>query len=252
SPRMFSFNSPYGACPECDGLGVRMDIDPELVINKNLSLREGGIRPWAGSQSRWLHSVLEAVCLAHGIDMDQPMGRLSDEHLQVLLDGTGRRKYKFEYVNRQGRARTYESAFEGVVPQLTRRHRESTSNWHRAEIERYMSSRPCTACGGGRLRPETLAVTVGGQNIMQVSALSIRRALEFFDGLELSPRDRVIAEQVLKEIRARLGFLVNVGLDYLTLDRTAGSLSGGEAQRIRLATQIGSQLVGVLYILDEP
>src|SRR5690554_2021050 len=252
SPRMFSFNSPYGACPQCDGLGVRMEIDPDLVINKNLSIREGGILPWASSHSRWLHAVLETVCQVHGIDMDAPMGRLPEEHLQVLLYGTGTRKYPFEYVNRQGRRRMYESSFEGVVPQLTRRHRESTSAWHRAEIEKYMSSRPCTACGGGRLRPESLAVTVGGKNIVEVTAMSIRDALEFFGNLELSERDRVIAHQVLKEIRARLGFLVNVGLDYLTLDRAAGTLSGGEAQRIRLATQIGSQLVGVLYILDEP
>ncbi|MFS8582518.1 MAG: excinuclease ABC subunit UvrA, partial [Limnochordales bacterium] len=252
SPRMFSFNSPYGACPQCDGLGVRMEIDPDLVINKNLSIREGGILPWASSHSRWLHAVLETVCQVHGIDMDAPLGRLPEEHLQVLLYGTGTRKYPFEYVNRQGRRRMYESSFEGVVPQLTRRHRESTSAWHRAEIEKYMSSRPCTACGGGRLRPESLAVTVGGKNIVEVTAMSIRDALEFFGNLELSERDRVIAHQVLKEIRARLGFLVNVGLDYLTLDRAAGTLSGGEAQRIRLATQIGSQLVGVLYILDEP
>src|SRR5690554_7703365 len=184
--------------------------------------------------------------------MDAPMGRLPEEHLQVLLYGTGTRKYPFEYVNRQGRRRMYESSFEGVVPQLTRRHRESTSAWHRAEIEKYMSSRPCTACGGGRLRPESLAVTVGGKNIVEVTAMSIRDALEFFGNLELSERDRVIAHQVLKEIKARLGFLVDVGLDYLTLDRAASTLSGGEAQRIRLATQIGSQLVGVLYILDEP
>src|SRR5690606_10531100 len=252
SPRMFSFNSPYGACPQCDGLGVRMEIDPDLVINKNLSIREGGILPWASSHSRWLHAVLETVCQVHGIDMDAPLGRLPEEHLQVLLYGTGTRKYPFEYVNRQGRRRMYESSFEGVVPQLTRRHRESTSAWHRAEIEKYMSSRPCTACGGGRLRPESLAATVGGKNIVEVTAMSIRDALEFFGNLELSERDRVIAHQVLKEIRARLGFLVNVGLDYLTLDRAAGTLSGGEAQRIRLATQIGSQLVGVLYILDEP
>src|SRR5690606_6993098 len=252
SPRMFSFNSPYGACPQCDGLGVRMEIDPDLVINKNLSIREGGILPWASSHSRWLHAVLETVCQVHGIDMDAPLGRLPEEHLQVLLYGTGTRKYPFEYVNRQGRRRMYESSFEGVVPQLTRRHRESTSAWHRAEIEKYMSSRPCTACGGGRLRPESLAVTVGGKNIVEVTAMSIRDALEFFGNLELSERDRVIAHQVLKEIRARLGFLVNVGLDYLTLDRSAGTLSGGEAQRIRLATQIGSRLMGVLYVLDEP
>ncbi|MFO7265686.1 MAG: excinuclease ABC subunit UvrA [Bacillota bacterium] len=254
SPRMFSFNSPFGACPECDGLGVKLEMDPDKVLNKKLSIREGGILPWADSESRWLDAVLASVCKAHGIDMDKPIGQLTPEQLHVLLYGGGAREYALEYTNRHGHMRIYKTTFEGVIPHLERRYRNTTSSWYRAELEKYMSKRPCQACKGGRLRPEALAVTVGGRNIVEVCALPIRQALEFVENLEqqLTERERTIARQVLKEIRSRLGFLVNVGLDYLTLDRPSSTLSGGEAQRIRLATQIGSQLVGVLYILDEP
>ncbi|HEY8417579.1 MAG TPA: excinuclease ABC subunit UvrA [Limnochordales bacterium] len=252
APRMFSFNSPYGACPSCDGLGIRMEIDPELVLDRKRSIREGGILPWANVHSKWHHAILQAVCEQYGIDMDAPLGSLPPEQLNILLHGLGERRVRFRYVNQAGQERTFESVFEGVLPNLDRRYRETQSDWAREEIEQYMSARRCPACNGGRLRPESLAVTVGGLNIMQVTALSIRQAREFFANLQLTERERTIAHQVLKEIQARLGFLVDVGLDYLTLDRPAGSLSGGEAQRIRLATQIGSQLVGVLYILDEP
>src|SRR5690606_7919722 len=250
APRMFSFNSPYGACPSCDGLGVRMEIDPDLVLDLRRSIREGGILPWAHIQSKWHHAILEAVCQQYGIDMDAPLGQLSAQQRHVLLHGLGDQRVAFRYVNQAGQERTFESVFEGVLRNLDRRYREAQSDWARQEIEQYMSARRCPACRGGRLRPESLAVTVGGLNIMEVTALSIREAREFFGRLEeqLTERERTIAHQVLKEIRARLGFLVDVGLEYLTLDRTAGSLSGGEAQRIRLATQIGSQLVGVLYI----
>src|SRR5690606_5767027 len=252
APRMFSFNSPFGACPSCDGLGVRMEIDPDLVLDLKRSIREGGILPWAHIQSKWHHAVLEAVCQQYGIDMDKPLGQLTDEQRQVLLDGLGETRVPFRYVNQACQERQFDSSFEGVVRNRDRRYREAQSDWAREEIEQYMSARRCPACKGGRLRPESLAVTVGGLNIMQLTGLSIRQAREFFAGLQLTERERTIAHQVLKEIQARLGFLVDVGLDYLTLDRAAGSLSGGEAQRIRLATQIGSQLVGVLYILEEP
>jgi len=254
APRMFSFNSPYGACPSCDGLGIRMEIDPDLVLDRSLSIREGGILPWAHIQSKWHHAILEAVCQRYGIDMDKPLGKLTQEQLKVLLYGLGDQRVPFRYVNQAGQERMYDSVFEGVIPNLDRRYREAQSDWAREEIEQYMSARDCPACKGARLRPESLAVTVGGLNIAELTHLSVRQAQEFFNRLEgeLTERERTIAYQVLKEIRARLGFLVNVGLEYLTLDRAAGTLSGGEAQRIRLATQIGSQLVGVLYILDEP
>ncbi|MBO2522115.1 MAG: excinuclease ABC subunit UvrA [Firmicutes bacterium] len=252
SPRMFSFNSPYGACPSCDGLGHKMEIDPDRVLDPRKSLSEGGIIPWADSGSRWLAGVLSGVCRKYGIDPHVPIGKLTPEQREILLYGTGDTNVSFEYTNLQGRTRIFHSPYEGVIPHLERRYRESQSDWARSEIEQYMSSRPCPDCKGKRLRPESLAVTVGGLNIMELSALSVKQALKFFDELELTEREQLIARQVLKEIKARLGFLVNVGLDYLTLDRAAGTLSGGEAQRIRLATQIGSSLVGVLYILDEP
>ncbi len=251
SPRMFSFNAPYGACPSCDGLGTKMEIDPGLVLDLRRSLRDGGIIPWANSNSRWLEGLLSGVCRKYGIDPDVPLGALSEEMRQVLLYGADG-EVSFDYQNQRGRVRTFTAPYEGIVAHLERRYRESQSDWARSEVEQYMSTRPCLDCNGKRLRPETLGVTVGGLNIMEVSALSVRDALQFFGDLELSEREMIIAKEVLKEVRARLGFLVNVGLDYLTLDRAAGTLSGGEAQRIRLATQIGSSLVGVLYILDEP
>lgn len=252
SPRMFSFNSPYGACPTCDGLGTRMEISPDLVIDESRSIVDGGIVPWASTSSKWIIGILDAVCSHCGIDQEMPIGELSEKQRKILLWGLGDEKISFPYTNRAGRTRTFDVQFRGVIPSLERRLRESTSEYIRSEIEQYMSYIPCQDCQGARLRPESLAVTLGGKNIHSVTALAVRDALEFFNELTLSDREQLIARQVLKEIRARLGFLVNVGLDYLTLDRAAGTLSGGEAQRIRLATQIGSSLMGVLYILDEP
>jgi excinuclease ABC subunit A len=252
TPRMFSFNSPYGACPDCDGLGYRMEFDPALILDKTRSIRGGGIIPWADSRSRWLWKMLEALGQAYDIDLDAPIGELTDEQQQLLLYGNGVHKVAFRYTNMQGRTRTYTAAYPGVIPSLEKRLRESTSDAVRAELEKYMSNRPCPGCEGGRLRPESLGVTVGDRNITQVAGMSVKEALSFFRNLALSAREEYIARQVIKEIIARLEFLANVGLDYLTLDRAAATLSGGEAQRIRLATQIGSGLINVLYILDEP
>ncbi len=251
SPRMFSFNSPYGACPTCDGLGNKMEIDPELVLDLRKSIADGGIVPWATSQSKWLTGLLDGVCSAHGIDPKKPIGKLSQEDREVLLHGAAE-PVSFDYQNARGRIRTFTSPYEGIVAHLERRYREAQSDWGRSEVEQYMSTRPCPDCKGGRLRPESLGVTIGGLNINDVTSMSVRTACTHFEELELTEREEMIARQVLKEVRERLGFLANVGLDYLTLDRAAGTLSGGEAQRIRLATQIGSSLVGVLYILDEP
>ena len=253
SPRMFSFNSPFGACPTCDGLGHKMEIDPG-PRPRPAPFAHGRRDHPVGRQQQPLarRACSSGVCRKYGIDPTKPIGKLTPEQREILLHGTGETNVSFEYTNSQGRTRTFHSPYEGVIPHLERRYRESQSDWARSEIEQYMSSRPCPDCGGSRLRPESLAVKVGGLNIMELTALSVRQALQFFDELELTEREELIARQVLKEIKARLGFLVNVGLDYLTLDRAAGTLSGGEAQRIRLATQIGSSLVGVLYILDEP
>ncbi|NMB24100.1 MAG: excinuclease ABC subunit UvrA [Firmicutes bacterium] len=252
SPRMFSFNSPFGACPVCDGLGTRMEITPELVLDDSRSIAEGGIIPWANTSSKWITGILAAVCETCQIDEDIPIGELTSKERQILLYGLGDRKVSFPYTNQAGRTRTFSVEYEGVIPHLKRRLRETSSDYIRDETEQFMSYIPCQACKGARLRPESLAVTVGDQNIHSITSLAVRDALVFFDELELTEREQLIAIQVLKEIRARLGFLANVGLDYLTLSRTAGTLSGGEAQRIRLATQIGSSLMGVLYILDEP
>lgn len=251
TPRMFSFNSPYGACPECDGLGSRLEIDPDLIVDYDLSLNEGGLIPWRTSRSQWLAAMLDAVCREYGIDPDQPLKELPEEQLDVLLNGAPE-QVKFVYTNRHERTKTYHADYEGLIPFLNRRYRESGSDWARQELEQFMSERTCTACRGRRLRPEVLGVTVGDKNIMEVSALSVRDSLAFFATLDLSENDLMIGRRVIKEIKERLSFLDNVGLDYLTLDRAAATLSGGEAQRIRLATQIGSSLTGVLYILDEP
>lgn len=251
TPRMFSFNSPYGACPECDGLGSKLEIDPDLVVDYDLSLSEGALIPWRSSKSQWLEAILDAVCREYRIDPEQPLKELPPESVDVLLYGIDE-AVSFEYTNRQEQTRMYSSVYEGLIPFLNRRYRESTSDWARQELEQYMSENTCTACKGRRLRPEVLGVTVGGKNIMEVSALSVRDSLTFFEQLELSEVDLMIGRQIIKEIEERLRFLDNVGLDYLTLDRAAATLSGGEAQRIRLATQIGSSLIGVLYILDEP
>ncbi|MDI3328418.1 MAG: excinuclease ABC subunit UvrA [Alicyclobacillaceae bacterium] len=253
SPRMFSFNSPYGACEACGGLGTNTEIDVDLVIpDRSRTLAEGAIVPWSGSTSNYYPRLLEAACRAFGIDMDVPVERLDPELLDKLLYGAPGERIRFVYENELGQRRTAEIPFEGVIPNLERRYRETVSEHVREFIEEFMSSRPCSACGGRRLRPEALAVKLGGKNIAEVTALSVTEALEFFDRLRLTEKQEHIARQVLKEIRARLGFLRDVGLDYLTLNRPAGTLSGGEAQRVRLATQIGSGLTGVLYILDEP
>lgn len=251
-PRLFSFNSPYGACPACDGLGIRMEVDPDLVIDPRRSLREGGLLPWANSRSRWLWAQLEGVSNFYKIDPHAPLRKLRRDKLDILLYGNGGEPIPFTYTTTYGRTRVYHRPYEGLIPSLERAYRESTSDEAREEIEQYMSALPCPECGGTRLRPEALAVTVGGKNIAQVTALPVREALRFFQELALSERESLIAHRILKEIRSRLGFMVDVGLDYLTLDRAANTLAGGEAQRIRLATQIGSQLTGVLYVLDEP
>jgi excinuclease ABC subunit A len=252
APRNFSFNSPYGACPTCDGLGTRLEVDPDLVVpDPDLTVREGAIAPWSSSGLEYWYRVLEAVADAHGFSLDVPWRRLPKRARDVLLHGSDEQIY-VRYRNRYGRQRAYWTTFEGVLPNLERRHAETDSDAARERLEQFMREIPCRTCKGARLRAESLAVTVGGLSIAELTERSIRDVLAFVDGVELSERERMIAERLLKEIRARLGFLVDVGLDYLTLARPAGTLAGGEAQRIRLATQIGSGLVGVLYILDEP
>jgi len=256
-PRTFSFNSPHGACPTCQGIGTKMDIDPDLVIpDKNLSLDEGAIHPWSRRlQTESYYSQLIAAVAQHfGFSTDVPIRDLTPAQVDILLYGSGDEEITLRYRNQQGRIRHWGTTYEGVIPNLERRHRETNSDYMRSEIERYMATNACPACGGKRLKPESLAVTVGGKSIDQGTAMSVSAALTFFEGVtkQLSKRDLAIGERILKEIRERLGFMVNVGLDYLTLDRSATTLAGGEAQRLRLATQIGSQLMGVLYILDEP
>ncbi len=252
SPRMFSFNSPFGACPTCDGLGSRMEIDPDLVIpNPQLSLAEGAIEPWSSGTSSYYPQLLEAACRHFGIDMKIPFAELDKKDKAIILHGS-KERFPFKYTNENGFTRESQALFEGIIPHLNRRYRETSSELMREHLENYMSNKPCPTCKGARLKKEILSVTVGGKNINYVTNLSIKEAHEFFATLELSEKEMQIARQVLKEIKERLGFLVNVGLDYLSLSRSAGTLSGGEAQRIRLATQIGSSLMGVLYILDEP
>ena len=252
TPRIFSFNNPHGACPSCDGLGTRMDIDPDLVVpDKSVSLRNGAIRPWEKRTSLFYYQMLEAVSEDYGFDLTTPFKNLRPEHQQVLLYGSGSRKITFSF-EKDDRRHSYQRTFEGVIPNLERRYRETDSSYIRDEIQQYMRNHPCSACHGNRLRPESLAVKIVDKSIAEVTRFSIREASRFFSELKLTAREEVIAKRILKEICERLGFLINVGLDYLTLDRTAATLSGGEGQRIRLATQIGSSLVGVLYILDEP
>jgi len=252
-PRMFSFNNPYGACPVCDGLGSNMEIDPDLVIpDRRKSIDDGAIVPWYRGTMTYYPSLLEAVARHFGFRTDVPIDELDPKWVDIILNGSGDERIRFTFEGFGGVMRTRETTFEGVIHNLERRYRESQSDGARAEIEEFMSTKPCPACGGRRLKPESLAVKIGGRSIADVTALSVVEALDFFNHLKLTEREKTIAHQVLKEIRERLGFLVNVGLDYLTLDRAAGTLAGGEAQRIRLATQIGSSLVGVLYILDEP
>ncbi|NLU51327.1 MAG: excinuclease ABC subunit UvrA [Clostridiaceae bacterium] len=255
APRMFSFNNPYGACPTCTGLGTLNKIDPDLVIqDKSKSLVEGAISAagWNfASEDAYSRMYLDALARHYNFSVDTPVEQLPDEILDIILYGTKGEKIKIEYHKDYGSG-FYYSAFEGIINSMERRYRETKSESQKAYYESFMSDTPCPECGGKRLKKESLAVTVGGKNIYEVSAMSISECLRFFNELELSSRDQMIAHQILKEIKARLGFLVDVGLDYLTLHRAAGTLSGGEAQRIRLATQIGSGLMGVLYILDEP
>lgn len=252
-PRLFSFNSPYGACPECDGLGAKLEVDRDLVIpNDELTLREHAIAPWEPQSSQYYPQLLEAVCRHYGIDMDVPVKELPKEQLDRLLYGSNGEKIYFRYENDFGQIRENDIEFEGVIPNVERRYRETSSDYIREQMEKYMAEQPCPTCKGNRLKKESLAVLVGGKHIGEVTALSVTEALEFFRNLELSEKEKKIAHMILREIIERLGFLHNVGLDYLTLNRSAGTLSGGEAQRIRLATQIGSRLTGVLYILDEP
>lgn len=253
TPRMFSFNNPYGACPDCTGLGTRMYFDEELVVpNPELSIREGAIAPWEKRLSAWYHMTLDALAKAFDFDIRTPFKELSPRVREVILRGSKGEKVEFWWEEDGGRRHTYTKEFEGVIPNLERRYRESDSEQVREELERYMNVMPCPTCQGARLKREALHVKVAERDIRQVTALSIKDALEFFASLTLTPKEEEIARRILKEIRERLHFLVNVGLDYLSLDRTSGTLSGGEGQRIRLATQIGSSLVGVLYILDEP
>jgi excinuclease ABC subunit A len=255
-PRSFSFNSPHGACPSCTGIGSRLEIDPDRVIpNKNLSLAGGALVPWARlpMENSWHGKIIEAVCREHGWDYASPVKNLPPEALDYILHSGRGERVVIGYRHERGE-NTYGATFEGIIPNLERRYRETESDFIKSELERYMVARPCPTCEGRRLKPEILAVTVDGRNIWQVSTLSITATCEWVGGLpaRLTEREMAIARQVLKEISSRLGFLLDVGLDYLTLDRTSQTLSGGEAQRIRLATQIGSSLMGVLYILDEP
>jgi excinuclease ABC subunit A len=252
TPRLFSFNSPYGACSECAGLGYRMEVDPELVVAPAKSVREGALLPWTHSTQHYYPQVVRSLMDHYGCSWDTPFADLPAEVREILLYGTEER-IRFRYEDSFGQTRSWSGSFEGVVNHLMRRYRETDSEDVREDIERrFMASRPCPACKGARLRPESLAVTVGERNISEVTSSTVLEACAFLQNLSLTPREEQIAEQVIKELKARLGFLVSVGLDYLTLDRSAGTLAGGEAQRIRLATQIGSGLVGVLYILDEP
>ncbi len=251
-PRNFSFNSPYGACPTCTGLGTQLVVDPDLLIpDPGLSLRGGAIAPWSRSQF-FYPELLEALAETHGIDLDLPWRDLPRKQRDLVLHGSGRQKLSFAYRNHYGQRRRYQATFEGVLDNVQRRYDETESDFLKQDLEKYLAERPCPACRGTRLKPASLAVTVAGQSIADVSELTVTRALEFFATLRLNERDTTIARGILKEIGERLRFMLDVGLDYLTMSRASTSLSGGESQRIRLATQIGSKLVGVLYILDEP
>jgi excinuclease ABC subunit A len=252
-PRIFSFNSPHGACPRCTGLGAQQEIDPELLVpDPTLSIGEGALVPWSVGSSSFYESVIQAIADRYEIDLDAPWQELTTEQQDRFLYGTDGDRVYVTYRNRMGRKRSYMLAFEGIVESLSRRYRETDSSQVRERIEEYMSFRPCPECGGARLKPEVLAVTVGEKNIHEFTQMSVSRALAFLDDLELTTTEHLIGDRIVKEIRERLTFLDNVGVGYLQLDRAAATLSGGEAQRLRLATQIGSQLVGVLYILDEP
>ncbi len=254
APRNFSFNSPYGACDTCDGLGTRFEVDPELIVpNSELSVAAGALAPWAGATGKWFIRLLEAVGAEHDISLDVPWSQLDEEQRELLLQGApAGKQITVRYRNRYGRSRSYTTRYEGVIPFLRRRHADTESDWSRNRIEGYMREVPCGACRGARLNDVSLAVRVAGRNIFELCSASIGEAAKIIDGLELTARQRIIAAPIVKEIDARLNFLLDVGLDYLTLNRSAATLAGGEAQRIRLASQIGSGLEGVLYVLDEP
>ncbi|PED07962.1 excinuclease ABC subunit UvrA [Bacillus pseudomycoides] len=252
-PRMFSFNSPFGACPSCDGLGSKLEVDLELVIpNWDLSLSGHAIAPWEPTSSQYYPQLLQSVCRHYGIDMDMPVKDIPKELFDKVLYGSGEEKVYFRYVNDFGQVKESDILFEGVIPNIERRYRETSSDYIREQMEKYMAEQACPKCKGGRLKPESLAVFVCGKTIADVTKYSVQEVYDFFEGIELTEKQEKIARLILREIKERVSFLINVGLDYLTLSRAAGTLSGGEAQRIRLATQIGSRLTGVLYILDEP
>jgi excinuclease ABC subunit A len=259
-PRTFSFNTPYGACPDCQGLGIQKEIDPDLVVpNKNLTLADGAITGWpTEDKAGYYWQLLQATADHFAIPLDVPVRDLSPQQMRILLNGSGDEQVTVQYRNREGHTRNYGTRYEGVIPNLWRRYNESTSDYVREKLEEYMIDRPCRACGGTRLQPVARAVDIGGMTIVDIVKRPVVKSLEWADCLQdaertpLTSRQSMIANSILKEIRERLSFMINVGLDYLTLDRTAGTLSGGEAQRIRLATQIGSRLMGVLYVLDEP
>jgi len=252
APRMFSFNSPYGACPDCAGLGSKMYFDEELVVpNRELSLREGAIAPWAGRNSMYFHQLLEIIAGHYHFDINTGFSSLSEEVQKALLYGSGTEAIRF-HIDRGGQRFFYSKPFEGVINRLDRRYRETDSYAVRSDLERYISLTQCPACGGGRLKKESMAVKIAGKNIHEICCLSIGECMKFFTDLSPSTQEKLISERIMKEIKERLRFLLDVGMNYLSLDRSTGSLSGGEAQRIRLATQIGSGLVGVLYVLDEP
>lgn len=252
-PRMFSFNSPFGACGECDGLGTKLEVNPKLIIpDDSLSLKDHAIAPWEPTSSQYYPELLKTVAKHFGISMTVPVSELPDDQLAIILNGSKDEKIRFRYTNEFGGTRDSDIYFEGVLSNVARRYRDTSSDYIRDQMEKFMAQRPCPTCKGYRLKEETLAVKVNGVHIGKVTELSIVEANQFFSELQLSEKDQQIAELVLREIGERIGFLINVGLDYLTLSRASGTLSGGEAQRIRLATQIGSRLTGVLYILDEP
>ncbi len=251
-PRMFSFNSPMGACPACAGLGSTMEVDEEMVVpNKHIPFSEGAVLPLSSNPNAWFMRQLGGLLEMYGYTLDNTFADLPKKVQEKLMHGS-EEKVTFDYENMRGEIKTFHTPFEGILPMVKRRHSESSTDSMREEFEKFMSIKPCTTCHGARLKPEVLAIRVGGKNIDEVTRLTIGEAVDFFANVDLTEREAFIGAQILKEIKARLGFLNNVGLDYLTLNRSAGSLSGGEAQRIRLATQIGSGLVGVLYILDEP
>ena len=253
APRIFSFNSPHGACPRCTGLGSQREIDPDLVVpDPSLSISQGALVPWTVINSSFYEQVIQAIADRYEIDLETPWQDLPEAQRELFLNGTGGEKLYVAYRNSMGRKRSYMLAFEGILPSLDRRYRDTDSSYQKERIEEYMALKPCPACHGDRLKPTSLAVTVGGINIAELTRMSVASAIEFVDDLVLTDTERAIGARILREIRERLVFLDNVGVGYLTLNRAAASLSGGEAQRIRLATQIGASLMGVLYILDEP